>query len=522
MNSRMAIVIVVIIFLLTIAVSYLLPGYSIVVGGFLLGIFFTSFINGSSSTFFAGGVAVVILLVGFFLFHKADSAIPLTELIFKILLVVFSSMAVTYLKNLNQNIYFDRTHMSSLFENATEGIILTNTNGEIVLVNPAAEKMFGYTAGELIGQKIEILIPHKYRKGHVQLRESFHQAPSNRVMGHGRDLFASKKTGEQFPVEVSLSHYKRHNQSYVIAFVINITERKAIEASMVKQQEELEKITRDVKKLNTELETKVEERTIILKEALGKLEQSQQELSEALDKERELNEIKSRFVSMASHEFRTPLSTILSSAALAGKYTTTEDQEKRTRHIIRIKESVKHLNDILEDFLSLGRLNEGKVAAQPGEFNLPVTVKETIDELRGLLKKDQDIHYNHNGDEKIISDKKLVKNILINLLSNAIKFSNECTFIRLNSSVKNDSCVISVADQGIGISEEDQEHLFSSFFRGKNAMNIQGTGLGLHIVDRYVKLLGGEVQLESELGKGTTITFSIPTNTGYEQNHPSN
>ena len=241
-----------------------------------------------------------------------------------------------------------------------------------------------------------------------------------------------------------------------------------------------------------------------------------------MDKERELNEIKSRFVSMASHEFRTPLSTILSSAALAGKYTTTEDQEKRTRHIIRIKESVKHLNDILEDFLSLGRLNEGKVAAQPGEFNLPVTVKETIDELRGLLKKDQDIHYNHNGDEKIISDKKLVKNILINLLSNAIKFSNECTFIRLNSSVKNDSCVISVADQGIGISEEDQEHLFSSFFRGKNAMNIQGTGLGLHIVDRYVKLLGGEVQLESELGKGTTITFSIPTNTGYEQNHPSN
>src|ERR1041385_7579642 len=126
-----------------------------------------------------------------------------------------------------------------------------------------------------------------------------------------------------------------------------------MESGMLEQQQQLEKVTNDVRKLNAELEAKVEERTIILKEALQKLEQSQSELSEALDKERQLNEIKSRFVSMASHEFRTPLSTVLSSASLLSKYTQSDHQDKRNRHIDKIRNSVKHLNDILEDFLSL-------------------------------------------------------------------------------------------------------------------------------------------------------------------------
>jgi signal transduction histidine kinase len=157
----------------------------------------------------------------------------------------------------------------------------------------------------------------------------------------------------------------------VIAFVVDITHRKEIERSMLHQQKQLEKVTNDIRRMNTELEGKVEERTIILKEALQRLEQSQAELSEALDKERQLNEIKSRFVSMASHEFRTPLSSVLSSASLIGKYTTTEQQANRDKHVNRIKESVKHLNDLLEDFLSLGKLDEGKIGAQKGLFQLP-------------------------------------------------------------------------------------------------------------------------------------------------------
>ena len=252
----------------------------------------------------------------------------------------------------------DQAHMTSLFENATEGIILTGHHGNIVLVNPAAERMFGYQNREIIGQPIEILIPAQFKAHHHHLRDGFYKTPSNRVMGQGRDLFGKKKDGSNIPVEVSLSHYKKDDELFVIAFIVDITRRKEIERNMLEQQKELQKVSTEIRKLNAELEVKVEERTVILKEALQKLEQSQRELSEALDKEKQLSEIKSRFVSMASHEFRTPLSTVLSSASLLAKYTTTEEQEKRSRHIDKIKSSVRHLNDILEDFLSLGKLDE--------------------------------------------------------------------------------------------------------------------------------------------------------------------
>ena len=405
---------------------------------------------------------------------------------------------------------FDPSHMASLFENATEGLVVTNSKGDIVLVNPSACRMFGYEAEELVGQKIELLIPSQYRNSHVKLRDGFYEDPKNRVMGHGRDLRGEKKGGETFPVEVSLSTYMQKNHRYVIAFIVDITPRKENEKSIEQHQKKLEKVTDEMRRLNAELEAKVEERTVILKEALQRLEQSQKELSEALDKERELNEIKGRFVSMASHEFRTPLSTVLSSASLLSKYTSSEDQDKRSRHVEKIKASVKHLNDLLEDFLSLGKLDEGKIGTVFHEFNLRELIKDTCDEIKGLAKTGQQFVYEHQGNEVIENDKKLIKNILINLITNAIKFSDINKNISVRSEVKDNTTVISVKDEGIGISKDDQEHLFSSFFRGKNAINIQGTGLGLHIVKRYLDLLGGDVCLKSELGKGTTVTFTIP------------
>ena len=331
-------------------------------------------------------------------------------------------------------------------------------------------------------------------------------------MGHGRELFGTKQDQTNFPVEVSLSTYVQNSNRFVIAFIVDITHRKEIEQNLLKQQKQLEKVSDEIRKLNSELEAKVEERTVILKEALQRLEQSQEELSEALDKERQLSEIKSRFVSMASHEFRTPLSTVLSSASLLSRYTTTQDQEKRQRHVDKIKGSVKHLNDLLDDFLSLGKLDEGKVGAEFSEINLHELLGDTIDEMRGLTKNCQNIEYQHTGPLEIESDKKLIKNIMINLITNAIKFSEEGKTIWVESQVYEEQAVISVRDEGIGISKEDRVHLFSSFFRGKNALNIQGTGLGLHIVKRYLDLLGGHVNLKSELGTGTIITFTIPVN----------
>ncbi|MBK5271565.1 MAG: HAMP domain-containing histidine kinase, partial [Bacteroidia bacterium] len=186
------------------------------------------------------------------------------------------------------------------------------------------------------------------------------------------------------------------------------------------------------------------------------------------------------------------------------------EQEKRNRHIEKIKSSVKQLNDILEDFLSLGKLDEGKVEVQTTLFDLDEFINETVEDMKGLFKKDQQIIYDHVGENKVISDKKMLKNILINLISNAIKFSEERAIIEIKSIGKDSVASIAIKDQGIGISEEDQKHLFTSFFRGKNATNIKGTGLGLHIVKRYVDLLGGDIYLHSELDKGTTIRVNIP------------
>ena len=500
-------------FMLTLLLGYFLPGYTITLSGLLVVIFLSVFIDTVSSTLIAMVVSIIVVS-GYFLLHPEIvlSAQNITEHLFVIFLIFFTTVLVLYMKRLYKDIAFDKNHMTALFENATEGIILTDSKGSIVLVNPAAERIFHYTADELIGQSVEVLIPMRYRGGHEKLRNGFYDDPQNRIMGWGRDLFAQRKGGEHFPVEVSLSHYKQGAGTFVIAFVVDITHRKEIERSMLQQRQQLEHITNEVRQLNAELEVKVEERTLILKEALQKLEQSQKELSDALDKERELSEIKSRFVSMASHEFRTPLSTVLSSASLLSKYTKAEDQPKRDRHINKIRESVKHLNDLLEDFLSLGKLDEGKVGANIVPFDLKEVMEDTVEDMKGLIKNGQQVDYRHTGESHIISDKKLLRNILINLLSNAIKFSEENSTVTVTSDVAEGQAVIKVKDKGMGISEEDQQHLFSSFFRGKNALNIQGTGLGLHIVKRYLDLIGGSVHLHSILQQGTTITLTIPVN----------
>lgn len=404
----------------------------------------------------------------------------------------------------------DSSHLTSLFEHSTEGIVLTNSEGKIVLINPAAQRMFGYNELEITGCAIETLIPGHYRVHHEQVRTRFYQHPQHRIMGQGRDLYGKRKDGSELPVEVSLSFFQRNSELFVTAFIVDITSRKAIEQNSLMQQQQLEQMAIAMQRLNTELETKVVERTMILQEALKELEKSQHDLNDALNKEKELNEIKSRFVSMASHEFRTPLSTVLSSAALVSRYQQQGDQEKSEKHIKKIKDAVKHLSDLLEDFLSLGKLEEGKVQVHVEPVDITESLKEIIEEVQVIVKKDQVIQLACSNEELFHTDKKLLRNIVINLLSNAIKFSPENSSIYLKAVQHDGELVITVKDEGIGISEEDQQHLFSSFFRGKNAINIQGTGLGLHIVKRYVELIQGNIDLQSTLHEGTTIVVSMP------------
>jgi PAS domain S-box-containing protein len=391
----------------------------------------------------------------------------------------------------------------AFFSYATIGIVVANTRGEIIDFNRYAETQFGYEKTEVLGKPVEILLPGSIHDKHVKHRAHFNKAPQNRSMGAGRDLHARKKDGTDFPVEVSLSHYNVRNESYVIAFIIDISIRKSNEKLVLEQKAALEKITTEVQILNTELEQKVQERTMMLKETLAELEKSREELSETLEKEKELGDLKSRFVTMASHEFRTPLSTILTSLSLIGKYISTEDQDKRMKHIVRSKEAVSNMKNILEDFLSLGKLEEGKIHAQFALMNLKEFFETTIEDVNSLLKIGQHISYMHEGDTTIYLDNNLLKNIIINLISNAIKFSPEHSTIFVSSFVTEDHIKITVRDQGIGISEEDLQHLFERFFRAKNAQNIQGTGLGLHIISKYLELLDGTINLNSELGKGT-------------------
>jgi signal transduction histidine kinase len=262
--------------------------------------------------------------------------------------------------------------------------------------------------------------------------------------------------------------------------------------------------------LNDNIEQKIEHRTITLKEALQELEKSRQELNEALKKEKELNEIKSKFVSLASHEFRTPLSTILSSASLIPSYENEEGQHNREKHVERITSSVMHLNGLLEDFLSLGKLEAGRESPVTLQFNLKEFFGDMMEEMKMRLKPGQTIQLKREGVDDFATDKRLLKNILLNILSNAIKFSPDNSDITMKVNNTKKELLISVADNGIGIPEEDRQYLFSSFYRGKNASDVQGTGLGLHIVKRYVDILNGNINLQSELKKGTTINIELP------------
>lgn len=500
----------------TAVLQYIYPGQSYLDSGLIAAILLTIFLKKDFYTYLFGAIGIcLIVFASLYHLETMDRQQNIMQHLFSGIIALLTVIAVLYVKKLYSSIESDQQQVTALFEFATEGVILTNQKGDIILINPAALALFDYKNEELLGKPVEVLIPMRFHQKHEKYREGFYKAPSNRTMGHGRDLFARTKSGREFPVEVSLSFYKQKNEHYVIAFVVDITQRKEAEKRLIEQKEQLEVVTEDIRRLNLELENKVEERTMILKEALQELETSQRNLKEALDKEKELNEIKSRFVSMASHEFRTPLSTVLSSAALIGKYVQAEEQDKRDRHIKRIKDSVKHLNDLLEDFLSLGKLEEGKVQAKAEPFDVKEFLEETAEEIKAIVKQGQQLHVECEGEDLFVTDKRLLKNILINLLSNAVKFSGEGASIWLKASRgSGDKLKVSVRDEGMGISEEDQQHMFTSFYRGKNVINIQGTGLGLHIVKRYIDLIQGCVALESKLGQGTTVTVELPLLTG--------
>jgi signal transduction histidine kinase len=249
---------------------------------------------------------------------------------------------------------------------------------------------------------------------------------------------------------------------------------------------------------------------LLLANDISEKKKPEMELRAALQKEKDLNELKSRFVSMASHEFRTPLGAVLSSAYLVSRYKKEDQQPQREKHIQQIVSSVNTLTDILNDFLSVGKIEEGEIHPNFVIFDIKDHTDAMIREVNHLLKQYQNIRYTHTGDRtSVLLDPSMLKHVVINLLSNAIKFSTDESTIDVYTERTDDYLTLSVKDYGIGIPEEEQRSLFKIFFRSSFATNIQGTGLGLYIVKKYVEIMGGTISFKSEIGEGTEFVIKF-------------
>lgn len=406
----------------------------------------------------------------------------------------------------------------NLFDKAREGMLLTDSKGTIKLVNDSFMKMFGYDSNEeLIEQPIEVVIPRKHKSKHKEYTKNYVKKPEVRKLGKGKLLYGQRKDGSVFPAEVSLSYFNNEkDELMVLAFVIDITERKKQEDEIVelnaKLEEKVEDRTKELKnsyqlfsqiarnfpkgtinvfdkdlnyifvegqelyklginshqlvgsnyltRLKKSISEKIEpilrevfegksrtfeietnksyyqinavplpednntiSRILVVEKNITEEKLAEEKIKKALEKEKELNELKSRFVSMASHEFRTPLSAIYSSATLLGKYTTTEQQEKRDKHVVRIKTTVNSLTQILNDVLSLSKAEEGITKVEYKEVIVPDFCGEVSEEVQSIARRGQQIIYEHFGDNQIICDPDLMKKITLNLLSNAVKYS---------------------------------------------------------------------------------------------------
>lgn len=493
----------------------------------------------------------------------------------------------------------------ALFEAAAEGLVVIDGNGLIVLVNQRMCELLGYTTKELIGSTIEKFVPKRYEHAHQQHRDKYFEAPSRRSMGYGRDLMALRSDGTEFAVEVSLNHFQVEGETFVMALISDITQRKNAERELGKLNQELERrvaertsqivesqrlyaiiarnfpngtimvFDREFNYIFTEgrelyrmgvtseelvgtnylnrlaprvrdiilpqllevfggqsvnFDIEVDDRyyklnAVPLQDTDGKISQilvvetnvTQQKRVEhnmvkALEKERELNELKSRFVSMASHEFRTPLSTILTSLSLANRYHGLGNEENLQKHYGRIRSSVHILTAILNDFLSLDKLESGMIGSNPEPLNLKLVIEDLIDEMQAMCKPGQSITFVFEGEAMVTTDQNMLRNIVVNLISNAIKYSNENSVVEVEATVKDSRALVQVRDHGIGIPDADQRHIFERFFRAQNSTNIQGTGLGLNIVKKYLNLLGGDIWFESTPMVGTVFSFVIPQN----------
>lgn len=386
--------------------------------------------------------------------------------------------------------------LKAIIENAIDGIITINNRGIIESINPSACKLFGYSDEEVTGQNVSVLMPPPDRNRHDDYIARYERTHEARIIGIGREVRGLRKDGSTFPFRLAVSEVPYTGGTVYCGFINDLSREKEAEERIRNHAAQLEEL--------------VEERTLSLRKTVRALQEAKEEVSLSLEKEKELNQLKSRFVSMASHEFRTPLSSVQLSASLIEKYVVQEDRKNVNKHVNKIKNAVGNLTTILNDFLSLEKLEAGRVEPNFTHFDLVELSEEITEEMQLITKQNQNIIYEHTGlTGTVFLDINLLKNCIINLIANAIKYSGENTFIEFNTEVTPNEYIITVKDNGIGIPAADQKHLFQPFFRAHNTGSIPGTGLGLNIVLRYAGLMKGKVDFESTINKGTKFTISF-------------
>jgi len=389
--------------------------------------------------------------------------------------------------------------LKAIIDNAIDGIITIDERGNIESINPAACKLFEYTPEEAIGKNVSFLMPPPDKQQHDEYLDRYQRTGHAHIIGIGRDVVGLRKNGTQFPFRLGVSEVQFLGRKIYAGFIHDISHQRQAEERL--------------KEYAVHLEDLVAERTSSLKATVEELQTAKEDLSLSLDKEKELGLLKSRFVSIASHEFRTPLTSVQLSVSLIEKYAEPFNNPNIIKHVGKIKSAVGNLTSILNDFLSLEKLESGKQEPTFHDFDLVKFAETITEEMQVLAKQNQNIIYQHTGTKSIIRlDQNLLKNCIVNLINNAIKYSGENSFIGFTSEINGRECIITVSDNGIGIPEADQKHLFEAFFRAHNTGTIPGTGLGLNIVARYTNLMNGKIEFKSEVNQGTlfTITFPMP------------
>lgn len=373
----------------------------------------------------------------------------------------------------------------AIVQNAIDGIITMDHCGTIESINPSGCKLFDYTEAEVIGKKIDMLMSDPEDDSEQGFFQRCCSNGVSEIVSGGTEILGLRKDGTEFPFRLALSQVQYSGRIIYAGFIHDLTKEKEAEGQL--------------KDYTMDLEQQVQQRTVALRLSL--------------DKEKELGLLKSRFVSIASHEFRTPLTAIQLSSYLIEKYAEeSPNYQQINKHVGLINNGVGNLTTILNDFLSLEKLESGKEKATFRNFDLVRFCEDITQEMQALAKENQNIIYQHTGVNNVFnSDPGMLKKCIVNLIANAIKYSGENTLIDFNTEIDEENCTIKVEDNGIGIPESDHKHLFEAFFRAHNTGTIPGTGLGLNIVGRYTDLMNGTIQFKSKVNAGTLFTLTFPT-----------